>query len=158
MKSQRRRLPPLQRGLFPWTYSIRLITKLVCRRRVVADVFSSDIAVLKTYGAAPYANALKKLEKDIKDKQASVNEKIGVKVIIRTSCSTPLEVPRSSHAPRNPTLDSHLHTSGMSPPTDNGWPRSNRCKLLVAQRLFRMRRTRTRANMLSMSNKLQSSL
>ncbi|KAF4771794.1 hypothetical protein HAV15_004783 [Penicillium sp. str.  len=32
-----------------------------------------------TYGAAPYANALKKLEKDIKDKQNSVNEKIGVK-------------------------------------------------------------------------------
>jgi hypothetical protein len=39
-----------------------------------------DIAVLKTYGAAPYANALKKLEKQIKDRQASVNEKIGVKV------------------------------------------------------------------------------
>lgn len=38
--------------------------------------------MLKTYGAAPYATALKKLEKDIKDKQASVNEKIGVKVII----------------------------------------------------------------------------
>lgn len=42
----------------------------------------SDIAVLKTYGAAPYANALRKLEKDIKEKQNSVNEKIGVKVII----------------------------------------------------------------------------
>lgn len=46
----------------------------------MADGFGRDIAVLKTYGAAPYANALKKLEKDIKDKQASVNEKIGVKV------------------------------------------------------------------------------
>lgn len=33
--------------------------------------------MLKTYGAAPYAAALKKLEKDIKDKQTSVNEKIG---------------------------------------------------------------------------------
>jgi hypothetical protein len=42
----------------------------------------SDIQVLKTYGAAPYANALKKLEKQIKDKQASVNEKIGVKVFL----------------------------------------------------------------------------
>ncbi|KAL1631583.1 26S proteasome regulatory subunit 7 [Diplodia seriata] len=39
-----------------------------------------DIQVLKTYGAAPYATELKKLEKEIKDKQQSVNEKIGVKV------------------------------------------------------------------------------
>jgi 26S proteasome regulatory subunit T1 len=36
--------------------------------------------VLKTYGAAPYAAALKRLEKQIKEKQTSVNEKIGVKV------------------------------------------------------------------------------
>lgn len=41
---------------------------------------SRDIQVLKTYGAAPYAAALKKLEKQIKEKQQSVNEKIGVKV------------------------------------------------------------------------------
>jgi 26S proteasome regulatory subunit T1 len=40
-----------------------------------------DIQVLKTYGAAPYAAALKRLEKDIKEKQTSVNEKIGVKVL-----------------------------------------------------------------------------
>jgi 26S proteasome regulatory subunit T1 len=33
--------------------------------------------VLKTYGAAPYAAALKKLESQIKEKQTSVNEKIG---------------------------------------------------------------------------------
>ena len=38
---------------------------------------SRDIQVLKTYGAAPYAAALKRLEKQIKEKQASVNEKIG---------------------------------------------------------------------------------
>jgi hypothetical protein len=38
-----------------------------------------DIQVLKTYGAAPYAAALKKLEQQIKEKQQSVNEKIGVK-------------------------------------------------------------------------------
>ena len=44
-----------------------------------------DIQVLKTYGAAPYAAALKKLEKEIKDKQTSVNEKIGVKVGGRTT-------------------------------------------------------------------------
>ena len=36
--------------------------------------------MLKTYGAAPYAAELKKLEKDIKDKQQTINEKIGVKV------------------------------------------------------------------------------
>lgn len=42
-----------------------------------------DIQVLKTYGAAPYAAAIKKLEKMIKEKQASVNEKIGVKVSLK---------------------------------------------------------------------------
>ena len=42
-----------------------------------ADALDRDIQVLKTYGAAPYAAELKKLEKDIKDKQTSVNEKIG---------------------------------------------------------------------------------
>src|SRR5271170_1381267 len=43
-------------------------------------MIARDIQVLKTYGAAPYAAALKKLEKQIKEKQQSVNEKIGVKV------------------------------------------------------------------------------
>jgi hypothetical protein len=33
--------------------------------------------VLKTYGAAPYGAELKKLEKEIKDKQQTINEKIG---------------------------------------------------------------------------------
>lgn len=55
----------------------------------MTDASNSDIAVLKTYGAAPYANALKKLEKDIKDKQNSVNEKIGVKVITCSALPTP---------------------------------------------------------------------
>jgi 26S proteasome regulatory subunit T1 len=36
--------------------------------------------VLKTYGAAPYGAELRKLEKEIKDKQSTINEKIGVKV------------------------------------------------------------------------------
>jgi 26S proteasome regulatory subunit T1 len=36
---------------------------------------------LKTYGAAPYGAELKKLEKEIKDKQQTINEKIGVKVV-----------------------------------------------------------------------------
>ncbi len=43
-----------------------------------ADTISiRDIQVLKTYGAAPYAAGLKRLEKQIKEKQTSVNEKIG---------------------------------------------------------------------------------
>jgi hypothetical protein len=42
-----------------------------------AKLARRDIQVLKTYGAAPYAAELKKLEKEIKDKQQSVNEKIG---------------------------------------------------------------------------------
>lgn len=33
--------------------------------------------MLKTYGAAPYAAELKKLESEIKERQKSVNEKIG---------------------------------------------------------------------------------
>lgn len=45
----------------------------------ITPLSDEDIQVLKTYGAAPYAAELKKLEKDIKDKQSSVNEKIGVK-------------------------------------------------------------------------------
>lgn len=39
-----------------------------------------DIQVLKTYGAAPYGTSIKKLEQQIKEKQQSVDEKIGVKV------------------------------------------------------------------------------
>lgn len=49
---------------------------------LLTDFNFRDIQVLKTYGAAPYAAAIKKLEKMIKEKQASVNEKIGVKVLI----------------------------------------------------------------------------
>ena len=43
----------------------------------ITPLTDEDIQVLKTYGAAPYAAALKRLEKEIKEKQASVNEKIG---------------------------------------------------------------------------------
>ena len=94
---------------------------------VLTDVFGSDIAVLKTYGAAPYANALKKLEKDIKDKQNSVNEKIGVKVIHPLPISTPLDL-KAHLRNRNPTLVLHLHTFGMLPPTGNEWQKSSPCK------------------------------
>lgn len=37
--------------------------------------------MLKTYGAAPYAAGLKRLEKQIKEKQTSVNEKIGMSTV-----------------------------------------------------------------------------
>lgn len=47
-----------------------------CRNRWLTK--HRDIQVLKTYGAAPYAAALKRLEKEIKEKQTSVNEKIGL--------------------------------------------------------------------------------
>ena len=43
-------------------------------------VMTRDIQVLKTYGAAPYGTSIRKLEKQIKEKQQSVDEKIGVKV------------------------------------------------------------------------------
>ncbi|KAK4948806.1 hypothetical protein LTR28_007345, partial [Elasticomyces elasticus] len=42
----------------------------------ITPLTDEDIQVLKTYGAAPYAAELRKLEKEIKDKQNSVNEKI----------------------------------------------------------------------------------
>ena len=41
-------------------------------------LINRDIQVLKTYGAAPYAAGLRRLEKQIKEKQTSVNEKIGM--------------------------------------------------------------------------------
>lgn len=54
-----------------------------------ADGFTNrDIQVLKTYGAAPYAAPLKKLEKDIKELQTKVNEKIGTS----PSISSPLSL------------------------------------------------------------------
>ena len=44
----------------------------------MVNEMSRDIQVLKTYGAAPYLASLKKLEKDVKDLQTRVNEKIGM--------------------------------------------------------------------------------
>lgn len=46
-----------------------------------------DIQVLKTYGAAPYAAGLRRLEKQIKEKQTSVNEKIGMFTTVVTARS-----------------------------------------------------------------------
>uniref|UniRef100_A0A8H7Y4D3 26S proteasome regulatory subunit 7 homolog n=1 Tax=Psilocybe cubensis TaxID=181762 RepID=A0A8H7Y4D3_PSICU len=39
----------------------------------------SDIQILKTYGQGPYAKKIRDAEKDIKDIQARINEKLGVK-------------------------------------------------------------------------------
>jgi hypothetical protein len=69
-RSQRKRLLHLQ-----------MSPSLTTAARIPWLIPYRDIQVLKTYGAAPYAAALKKLEKDIKEKQSSVNEKIGVKVL-----------------------------------------------------------------------------
>jgi hypothetical protein len=49
----------------------------LCIARAASNTVNRDIQVLKTYGAAPYAAELKKLEKEIKEKQTSVNDKIG---------------------------------------------------------------------------------
>jgi 26S proteasome regulatory subunit T1 len=54
--------------------------------------------VLKTYGAAPYGAELKKLEKEIKDKQQTINEKIGVKV--GTTHAFPKHVPTCTYSSR----------------------------------------------------------
>ncbi|KAI7078090.1 hypothetical protein KC331_g18580, partial [Hortaea werneckii] len=41
----------------------------------IAPLSDEDIQVLKTYNSAPYADALKNLEKMINEKQTAVNEK-----------------------------------------------------------------------------------
>jgi 26S proteasome regulatory subunit T1 len=83
----------------------------------ITPLSDEDIQVLKTYGAAPYAAALKKLEKEIKDRQTSVNEKIGVKV---PSLSAIHSHPNSYSCPRrSQTQVSPLRISGILPPIDN---------------------------------------
>lgn len=120
---------------------------------VTADILR-DIQVLKTYGAAPYATALKKLEKQINEKQASVNEKIGVKVVVFSRS----DFSDRSDALRNLTPASRRHTFGMLPQIDSVCRRNNHYRFLAARRLFKMRRTRIRANTSSTSSKLPNSL
>jgi hypothetical protein len=88
--------------------------------------------VLKTYGAAPYGAAIKKLEKQIKEKQQSVDEKIGVKVC-------PARASHDGQAPltitRNQIPDSPLRISGILPPTANACPRSSHTKWRDVRRL-----------------------
>ena len=54
-------------------------------RPKVLTWITRDIQVLKTYGAAPYAAGLRRLEKQIKEKQTSVNEKIGTWTVALTA-------------------------------------------------------------------------
>ncbi|VVT51423.1 uncharacterized protein SAPINGB_P003091 [Magnusiomyces paraingens] len=48
-------------------------------KKDIIPLSEGDIQVLKSYGAAPYGSALKAIEKDLKDIQARINEKIGIK-------------------------------------------------------------------------------
>ena len=86
--------------------------------------------MLKTYGAAPYGAELRKLEKEIKDKQQTINEKIGVKV---ASTGVVLQMQKLTPS-RNQTPDSHHHISGTSPPTDNGCKKNSPCRSPAAPR------------------------
>lgn len=68
--------------------------------------------MLKTYGAASYGAAIKKLEQQIKEKQASVDEKIGVKV--RGALAIPYTHSRRRlTSSRNQIPASRHPTSGM---------------------------------------------
>ena len=45
----------------------------------IVPLSESDIQVLKTYGAAPYASTIKQIEKDLKDVEERIKENIGIK-------------------------------------------------------------------------------
>ncbi|EDK43590.1 26S protease regulatory subunit 7 [Lodderomyces elongisporus NRRL YB-4239] len=45
----------------------------------IVPLSESDIQVLKTYGAAPYASSIKDIEKDLKDIEERIKESIGIK-------------------------------------------------------------------------------
>ncbi|EDO18490.1 hypothetical protein Kpol_1032p87 [Vanderwaltozyma polyspora DSM 70294] len=51
----------------------------VSKDEKITPLTESDIQVLKTYGAAPYASKLKETEKDLKDIELRIKEKAGVK-------------------------------------------------------------------------------
>jgi hypothetical protein len=87
--------------------------------------------VLKTYGAAPYGAELKKLEKEIKDKQQTINEKIGVKV---ASSPKAAQMHPELTVHRNQTRASHHHISGTSLPTGNACPKNSPSKSPAAPR------------------------
>ncbi|ODQ66557.1 protease subunit component [Nadsonia fulvescens var. elongata DSM 6958] len=55
------------------------VTEDDTKQENITPLSEGDIQVLKTYGAAPYGNPLKEIEKDIKDIQNKINEKVGIK-------------------------------------------------------------------------------
>jgi hypothetical protein len=77
----------------------------------ITPLTDEDIQVLKTYGAAPYGASIKKLEKQIKEKQQSVDEKIGVKV--RAAAPTTSHLGYSNTHIRSQTQVSHRRIYGM---------------------------------------------
>jgi hypothetical protein len=92
-------------------------------RRVLELTSSRDIQVLKTYGAASYGAAIKKLEQQIKEKQQSVDEKIGVKV---HSMKTIPDMAYADCLCRNQIPAWRHLTFGMSPLIANGCRKSSR--------------------------------
>lgn len=65
---------------------------------------------MKTYGAAPYGAALKKLDKQIKDTESRVNEKIGIKV----SCTATYKCSLQCHHAY--LVTSQESDTGLAPP------------------------------------------
>lgn len=89
MKNPRRRSHRSPMSMYTVEITPRGGLGLSLKRRMLIRN-TRDIQVLKTYGAAPYAAGLRRLEKQIKEKQTSVNEKIGTFTLAVT--------PRSSSA------------------------------------------------------------
>lgn len=131
-----------------------------------------DIQVLKTYGAAPYAAALKRLEKQIKERQTSVNEKIGQSADFHRDVLA-AETDNFSRGqgranservkrfvlitPRNRIRVSHHRIYGILLQIGKECKRITLYKSPGVRRSYKMRKTRIRANTSSMLNKSQNS-
>lgn len=81
--------------------------------------------MLKTYGAAPYGAAIKKLEQQIKERQQSVDEKIGVKVRWQYTLLQKPDVELTGWF-RNQIPVSHHHIFGTYQPIASECRKSNR--------------------------------
>ncbi len=62
-----------------WEKYKKPIDKEDSKNDKVIPLTEGDIQVLKTYGAAPYGSTLKKIEKDLKEIEIKIKEKIGIK-------------------------------------------------------------------------------
>jgi hypothetical protein len=135
----------------------------------ITPLTDEDIQVLKTYGAAPYAAGLKRLEKQIKEKQTSVNEKIGLSLFLshnlyhgffsnlsqvsRYTEQLHLSIHKFSSSHRNQIPVLLLHIFGISPPTGSACPKITRFRWPAVRRSSKMKRTLRRASMLSTSSR-----